>query len=61
MLVKKMGNKYRARRCEHGTEKYYCKDCGGGGICVHGKQEQQCEDCDDARNLCAWETEVPLP
>ncbi len=34
MLVKRRGNKYRVRstkvkRCEHGTEKYYCKDCGG--------------------------------
>ena len=33
------------KKCEHGREKYSCKDCGGSGICEHGKRKRQCKDC----------------
>ena len=33
--------------CEHGRQRYYCKDCGGGGICEHGRRRKpgRCKDC----------------
>jgi hypothetical protein len=36
---------YNKSKCEHGTVKKYCKECGGSGICEHGKQKQSCKDC----------------
>lgn len=26
--------------CEHSREKYFCKECGGAGICVHDKRKK---------------------
>ena len=31
--------------CEHGRQRYNCKDCGGGGICEHGRRRTQCKEC----------------
>jgi hypothetical protein len=31
--------------CLHNKRLYYCKACGGGGICQHGKQHAQCRQC----------------
>ena len=32
-------------KCEHGRERYRCKECGGGSICEHGRQRYRCKDC----------------
>jgi hypothetical protein len=32
-------------KCEHGRQKYSCKDCGGAGICQHGRKRSTCKDC----------------
>jgi len=31
--------------CEHGRQKYYCRDCGGSSFCVHNRQKYYCKDC----------------
>lgn len=33
------------KKCEHGRQKYRCRDCGGSGICEHGRQKVICRDC----------------
>eukprot|EP00605_Chrysophyceae_sp_TOSAG23-4_P000178 GSChrysophyteH1.ASY1.ANO1.212.1 assembled CDS len=35
----------RELRCEHGRQRYECKDCGGNGICTHGKKKSVCKLC----------------
>jgi hypothetical protein len=37
-------NKYNYN-CEHGKNKYICKECGGSQICQHGKQKSKCKEC----------------
>ena len=32
-------------RCAHGRQRYFCKECGGGGICEHGRRRRQCKEC----------------
>ena len=32
-------------RCPHGRQRYYCKECGGGGICEHGRRRSKCKEC----------------
>ncbi len=32
-------------KCEHGKNKYYCKECGGSQICEHNKVRSQCKEC----------------
>ena len=32
-------------RCPHGRQRYFCKECGGGGICEHGRRRRQCKEC----------------
>ncbi len=32
-------------QCHHGKRKYFCVDCGGGGICEHGRQKHTCKEC----------------
>ena len=44
------GVKYRSkckvcRKCEHGRNRYNCKECGGGSICEHGRIRSQCKEC----------------
>jgi hypothetical protein len=34
-----------SKKCKHGRELFYCKDCGGNGICTHGRRKFQCKDC----------------
>ena len=34
------------KKCEHGREKYDCKDCGGGGICEHDTLRRTCKLCE---------------
>ena len=41
---------YNKGKCEHGTYKSKCKQCGGSGICEHGKQKQNCSQCNI--NIC---------
>ena len=31
----------RGAKCEHGRRRYFCKECGGAGICVHGRQSRR--------------------
>ena len=33
------------RRCEHGRQRYDCKECGGGGVCEHNRQRRLCNQC----------------
>lgn len=33
------------KKCEHGRQKYFCKDCKGNGICEHGKRRSDCKKC----------------
>lgn len=47
------GAKYRSqckicRTCQHGRNKYQCKECGGPGFCEHGRQRYQCKECGGA-------------
>ena len=36
-----------AKKCPHGKQPYYCRDCGGKGICLHGKHRHSCAECQD--------------
>ena len=40
--------KRKSAVCEHGRERYHCKECGGGGICEHGRQRNGCKECGGA-------------
>lgn len=31
--------------CEHGKQKYQCRDCGGSAFCDHGRRKTYCRDC----------------
>jgi hypothetical protein len=31
--------------CEHGRQKYKCKECKGSSLCEHGRQKSQCKEC----------------
>ena len=31
--------------CRHGRQRYFCKECGGGGICEHGRRRSRCKEC----------------
>ena len=33
------------KKCIHGKQKRYCKECGGSAYCTHGKQKQFCKEC----------------
>ena len=37
--------KSHKRRCAHGREANYCKQCGGIGLCDHGKRRDKCVAC----------------
>jgi hypothetical protein len=37
--------KYVHKKCEHGKQKYFCKDCGGKGWCIHDKLKHNCNEC----------------
>ena len=32
-------------KCEHGKNKYFCKECGGSQICIHSKNKAKCKEC----------------
>jgi hypothetical protein len=34
-----------SRKCIHDKIKYYCKDCGGKGICEHNRRKHNCKEC----------------
>jgi hypothetical protein len=36
-------------KCEHGKDKYNCKECGGKGICKHGINKSYCKECDGSQ------------
>jgi len=38
-------SKYVRKKCIHDKYSYYCKECGGGGICPHDKIRSICKDC----------------
>ena len=38
-------------QCEHGTNKYRCRICGGSAICVHGNERYRCKECGGA-SIC---------
>ena len=31
--------------CEHGRQRYKCKECGGSSICEHGRRRYSCKEC----------------
>lgn len=33
------------KKCEHGKQKPFCKECGGSQICEHNRQKGKCKDC----------------
>ena len=33
------------KKCKHGRQRWYCKECGGGGICEHGRRRSRCKEC----------------
>jgi len=35
-------------KCQHGIWQFWCKPCGGLGICEHGRNRYKCRDCKDA-------------
>eukprot|EP00982_Pelagococcus_subviridis_P007308 30546-Pelagococcus_subviridis.AAC.1 len=37
--------------CEHGRQRYTCKECGGAGICEHGREKRRCKEC-GGTSLC---------
>ena len=44
------GMKYRSqckvcRKCEHGRNRYACKECGGSRFCEHGRHRSVCKEC----------------
>ena len=50
------GVKYRSQckvclKCEHGRNRYACKECGGSRFCEHGRQRRQCKEC-GGRGIC---------
>jgi hypothetical protein len=34
-----------AKKCEHGKQKSFCKECGGSQICEHNRRKPQCKEC----------------
>jgi hypothetical protein len=32
-------------RCQHGKNKYACKECGGKAFCSHGNFKGKCKEC----------------
>ena len=50
------GVKYRSQckvclKCEHGRNRYACKECGGSRFCEHGRQRSRCKECGGA-SIC---------
>jgi len=43
--------KYIRKKCEHNKYSYFCKECGGKGICIHDKIRNICKDCGGSQ-LC---------
>ena len=43
------------KRCEHGRNRYYCKECGGKGIFEHDKQKYYCKECNRGRKISTWQ------
>ena len=44
------GVKYRSQckvclKCEHGRNRYACKECGGSRFCEHGRHRSHCKEC----------------
>lgn len=39
------GKKSSGEKCPHGKHVYYCKPCGGAGICVHSRVKHYCTLC----------------
>ena len=39
------------RKCEHGRDRYACKECGVASFCEHGRQRRECKGCGGA-SLC---------
>lgn len=37
--------KIKGKRCQHNCNPYFCKMCGGPGLCSHGKQRAKCKPC----------------
>jgi len=37
--------------CEHGRQRYRCKECGGASICEHGRPRHRCKECGGA-SIC---------
>lgn len=38
-------SKYIHKKCTHGKQSYFCKDCGGKGYCIHDKLKHNCHEC----------------
>ena len=44
--------KPKPKKCEHGRQKFRCKECGGSSICSHGREKSQCKECGGS-GLCS--------
>ena len=45
-LARKARDKYK---CEHGRQKYQCRECGGSEICEHNRIKSACKKCGGGR------------
>ena len=43
--TKKPIKKTKLKRCPHGKQKHYCKECGGSQICPHERIKRYCKEC----------------
>jgi hypothetical protein len=50
----KGGKGYKQKKCPHGRQKVYCKECGGGSICEHNRRRSHCKHCGGG-SLCSHE------
>jgi len=40
-----LNQKYESCKCEHGRDRWLCKECGGSQICEHQHERAKCKEC----------------
>ena len=50
--IKKTELKNEMKRCPHGKQKHYCKECGGSQICPHERIKRYCKEC-EGKLICS--------
>ena len=44
--ISKTGKRYyKHTPCPHKKRKYFCKECGGAGLCMHMENKYKCKHC----------------